>query len=304
MVKFCSKCGIENQESASFCSSCGNNLQQQKVEPSLVNAETVPFWKKTITSIGKSLVKGVKTIAESSARTIQVRNWKDQLLRRMNTSYLIALCREKNIATITTKSELKENKRTGEMYWKESQYKYSYDELVSRINNRVGLEEIISFAKRNHINVRDILGEIDKKKAEWHIKEITEKINESEMVNFTLELEKAIHEFQPLRRYYEEILYQDSLATWLRSKFPDTEVEIGRGSTRPDIIVNDIAIEVKGPTNDAGLQTIADKCMRYHQYFPKGLICVLFDVQVYPQRYEDWLRGMKKTFANVIVIKK
>jgi len=281
--------------------------------PQQINVETTEeistskklggFLKKVAVATGKGIVKGVKKIADASAQKIQIQRWKDQILRRMNKGELYRLCREKNIATRTTKSEVKENKKTGETYWKDYEYSYTSNELVGRIKFRVSLEDIISFAKRNHINIRDVIGDIDHKKADWKVKELTETMKESGST-ILLELEKAIHEFKPLRRYYEEILYQDSLASWLKSKFHDTDVEIGRGSTRPDIVVEGIAIEVKGPTDIGGLQTISDKCMRYKQYFPHGLICVLFDVQVYPQRYEDWLRGMKNTFPDVIVIKK
>jgi hypothetical protein len=124
---------------------------------------------------------------------------------------------------------------------------------------------------------------------------------------FLLELEKTILQYKPLRKYYKkEILYQDTLANWLRSQYPDSDVrvEVTRGSTRPDIIVDDIAIEIKGPTYDKDLQTISDKCMRYTQYYTGGMICVLFNVYVNQRRYDDWLQGMKNNYPDVIVIRK
>jgi len=212
-------------------------------------------------------------------------------------SQLKRLCFEKRVST--KKSELKQ-KRSGDFYWKE--FNCTKVDLVSRLKNKVNLDDIISFAKRNHINIRDILRDIDLKKAEWKVKEITEIMKEGE-TNLLLEVEKIIREFRPLRRYEKEIFYQDSLASWLKSKFTDTDIEIPRGSTRPDIVVEGIAIEVKGPTFEKDLQTISDKCMRYCQYFPNGLICVLFNVYVSQQRYDDWEKGMKQTFPDVKIIR-
>ena len=69
-------------------------------------------------------------------------------------------------------------------------------------------------------------------------------------------------------------------------------------------MIRGIAIEVKGPTNHRDLQTISDKCMRYMQYYPQGMIVVLFDVFVNPYRYKDWLKGMENSYPKVKVIKK
>ncbi len=266
-------------------------------------------WKSVLKSVavttGKGIVKGTKKLIDSSRRSMQVRQWKEQILRRMNKAELDRLCREKRISTSAKRSSLKQGSK-GDLYWKESTHTYTYDELVGRIRNRVRLDDLISFAKRSHINIRDILGEIDQKKAEWRVKELDEEMHEGG-IEFLKELEKAIYEFKPLRRFYEkEILYQDTLASWLRSQFADyeVEVEVASGSTRPDIVVNGVAIEIKGPTFDTDLETISDKCMRYMQYFPNGMICVLFSVHVSQQRYTDWLRGMKDKYPEVVVIRK
>jgi len=253
--------------------------------------------KRTVVATGKGIVKGAKKIADSTRKTMQIRRWKDDILRRMSMSQLKRLCFEKKIST--KKSEMKQT-RSGDFYWKE--YNCTKVDLVSRLKNKVTLDDIILFAKRNHINIRDILRNIDIKKAEWKVKEINE-IMKDGTVSLILDVEKVIREFRPLRKYDKEIFYQDSLASWLKSKFPDTEIEVSRGSTRPDIVVEGIAIEVKGPTYEKDLQTISDKCMRYCQYFPEGLICVLFNVYVNHQRYNDWEHGMKKTFPDVKIIK-
>ena len=254
--------------------------------------------RKVAVKMGKGVLKGVKKVADSSKKRGQVRKWKGAILRRMTTSQLKRLCFEKKVST--KKRALKEDKRSGELYLKERDC--SKGELVSRLRRKAPLDSIISFAKRNRINIRDVLVNIDQKKAEWEVKKLNEKISKNGS-DFLLELVKAIREFVPMRRYDTEIYYQDSLAIFLKTKFPDTKIEVPRGSTRPDIVVKGIAIEVKGPTSYRDLQSIADKCLRYTQYFPNGMICVLFSVNVSEHRYKDWLKGMNKYYPDVKVIK-
>jgi hypothetical protein len=124
---------------------------------------------------------------------------------------------------------------------------------------------------------------------------------------FINELQKAIYDFNPPRKYYrEEILYQDTLAAHLIKEFPEgnVKVELARGPVRPDIVVNEVAIEIKGPTRDRDLETISHKCILYDQYFHGGLICVLFNVYVNQRRYDAWLKGMNDNYPNVIIIRK
>lgn len=253
--------------------------------------------KKVALTMGKGVVKGVKKIADSSKKTFQKRKWRDNILRMMTMSQLKTFCFEKKIST---KKTVEDDDNDSDYFFKKIEC--SEDDLVSRLRRKVPLKDIISFAKRNNINIRDILLDRDRKKADWKVKELTEKISKNGS-NFLLELEKTIWEFVPIRRYDKEIPYQDTLASWLKAKFPDTKIEVSRGSTRPDIIVKGIAIEVKGPTSYRDLETIADKCLRYPQYFPNGMICVLFNVNVSESRYEDWLKGMNKYYPDVIVIK-
>lgn len=120
-----------------------------------------------------------------------------------------------------------------------------------------------------------------------------------------LNIVDTIKTFKPLlSNYEEELLYHIDLARWLQQKFPMLQVEHQRGSSRPDIVIEDIAIEIKGPTYEIGLQSIADKCLRYHQHFKK-MIVVLFDIRIKTKRfYNEWEDGLKKYFPDVIVIKK
>ena len=112
-----------------------------------------------------------------------------------------------------------------------------------------------------------------------------------------------IEDFRQSRNYFDEVSYQIELVGWLKSEFPNADIEQQRGSSRPDIVVGDVAIEVKGPTRATDLTTIPDKCMRYCQHFEE-LIVVLFEVDASERRYEEWARGMENTFPNVKIIRK
>jgi len=116
----------------------------------------------------------------------------------------------------------------------------------------------------------------------------------------------AIKEFEPPRNYDNERGYHDTLFVWLKSRFPDTEMEYQIGASRPDIVIEientSVAIEVKGPTGSQELQTIADKLLRYKRYFDY-IIIVLFDVRVSFARYEEWVAGIEETFSNVYIIR-
>jgi hypothetical protein len=115
---------------------------------------------------------------------------------------------------------------------------------------------------------------------------------------------KEIEDFRPAREQLRnEYAYHLSLFSWLNKTFPETEYEKQKGHSRPDIVVGDIAIEIKGPTDTQALSTIADKCMRYAKHF-QSLIVVLFEVHVNPERYEEWLEGLRRTFPSVEVIRK
>jgi hypothetical protein len=241
------------------------------------------FLKKVAVATGKGIVKGATILKDGTSKKIQIIRWKEQILRRMNFSLIKTLSHENHISTESA----------------------SFNELVAKIKLYVKLDKIISFAKRNQVNIRDIIQDIDTKKSEWQIKELTEEDVEQAQSLIT-EIQKSIWEFKPLRKYFEEILYQDTLATHLRTKLSGREVVIERqkGSSRPDIVVDNIAIEIKGPTNQQALDSVPSKCMRYRNHFPGGLIVVLFDVQVNDYYYNEWEASLKKTYPDVIVIRK
>ncbi|RLI32506.1 hypothetical protein DRO51_01670 [Candidatus Bathyarchaeota archaeon] len=135
--------------------------------------------------------------------------------------------------------------------------------------------------------------------------EVTETIHEEKFVEDLLfqKVVKAIRKFEPSRRYKNEFGYHTELQGYLKSHFPDSRVELKTGSSRPDIVISDIAIEVKGPTTRRDLQTIPDKIIRYSRYYSK-IIIVLFEPKVNPRFLREWLKGLKEThFPRVKAIK-
>jgi len=124
---------------------------------------------------------------------------------------------------------------------------------------------------------------------------------EAEARKLVNRLTSHIEGFTPLRDYSNEWDYHRELQIHIKAVFPDARIEVQTGSSRPDIVVQNIAIEVKGPTHTRDLQTIADKLMRYSQHYDT-VIVVLFSVQVNERRYSEWERGVKKTFGDVRII--
>ncbi|MBR9680222.1 MAG: hypothetical protein GOU98_00155 [Candidatus Altiarchaeota archaeon] len=112
-----------------------------------------------------------------------------------------------------------------------------------------------------------------------------------------------IKRFEPFKKYDQEEKYQAGLAQWMKSEFSQTKIEYQRGSSRPDVIVDSIAIEIKGPTTSEGLRTIADKLLRYPQHFDH-VVVVLFDLQTTPRYYDEWKFGISKKHPEVEIISK
>jgi len=113
----------------------------------------------------------------------------------------------------------------------------------------------------------------------------------------------AIEAFKPARRYKNEFPYQTDLRGWLHAKFGSAEIEVQKGRSRPDIVIGEVAIEVKGPTANRDLITIADKINRYSQHFER-MIVVLFAVSVSKNLYDEWLRGITKQYPGVAIVRK
>ena len=114
---------------------------------------------------------------------------------------------------------------------------------------------------------------------------------------------EAIRKFEPSRVYHNEFGYHTELQGALKTQFPNARVEMQTGASRPDIVIEDIAIEVKGPTDNNALNTLTTKCLKYSQYYKK-LIIVLFEPQFSEQNMGEIASGIKQYFPNVEIIRK
>ena len=255
------------------------------------NEETPPskklggLLKKVAITTGKVIKKSATTITDTTQNAIQRRRWKDKILIRLEPKQIKQLARENRI-----RPELVDRPTN--------------DDYIDAIKNEVSLDDIITFAKRNHANIRDILNEIENSKIKEDNKEM---LNDGSAVkDFFEQVVEAIKLFKPFQQYDKELQYQIELAAYLRNKFQNSlvDTEKYRKSSRPDITIDGIAIEVKGPTGDGELQTISEKCLRYCDSHPKGVVIVLFKISVSPYRYDDWKRGMNNRFPEVKIIPK
>lgn len=184
--------------------------------------------------------------------------------------------------------------------------------LVVWLRKRQHEEEQIDFEKRKYIEEQTAKGlfnfsdRFGKEKwgsleeiEEWKRHDEEEKMKESLLYRVF----ESIEDFKPSRRYRNEFGYHTELQGWLKAHFPSAKVEIQNGASRPDIIIDDIAIEVKGPTNSQALNTLTTKCLKYSNYYT-NIICVLFEPSFTDKNFQEIQEGIDRTFPNVSIIVK
>jgi hypothetical protein len=172
------------------------------------------------------------------------------------------------------------------------------DEKRVRILDFRGIEEWVT------------LDELDKRRREDEdqfakgartAKELSQKKEEQgELLNL---VHDAIQDFKPSKRYHNEFPYQTELQGWLKSKFPSATIEIQTGASRPDIVIEDIAIEVKGPTDNNALNTLTTKCLKYSHYYNKIILC-LFEPVFSESNFREIEAGIAQHFPHVRVVRK
>lgn len=215
-------------------------------------------------------------------------------------------------------------------YTKEKKVRQEYDDYVSELiqRNDASIEDFLDFTSncgvREVYKFRQELDEIKKDYSESYtsIKLSAEnerrsirgeaplvvakpkQFPESEQRVFLEKIAEKIRTYVPKKSSQVEVSYQLMLCGYLQNDYPDIELEIQKGSSRPDLVIHNVGIEVKGPTYNGDLQTIADKLLRYPQHFGGGVIIVLFDVQVYDRFYHEWLEGVKRIHPEAIVIRR
>lgn len=117
-------------------------------------------------------------------------------------------------------------------------------------------------------------------------------------------VETAIRSFRPRKLWQYERQYQDELYDWLKQDFPYiVGYEVQTGSSRPDLVIKDIAIEIKGPTGNRELDTLTTKFLKYSNYYPHFFI-VLFDCKFSERHFYEIERGVRNHFPNVKIIRK
>jgi hypothetical protein len=114
---------------------------------------------------------------------------------------------------------------------------------------------------------------------------------------------ETIEKFQPTKVWGNEDSYHKELQGFLRAFFPNTKFELQTGASRPDIVIENIAIEIKGPTDGPALATLADKCMRYSHYY-QNMIIVLFEPNFSNSRFDEFKKGMERHFPHVKIMVK
>ena len=178
---------------------------------------------------------------------------------------------------------------------------------IEHVRKKVSLDDIKDYAKKQRISISDVVKEentLATQRAQIINPTATPVIIEpSAHSKLMLNIIGEIEAFQPAKAYKEESHYQVELNGWLKSKFPSAAIEIQTGYSRPDIVIDNVAIEIKGPTKAKDLDTILDKCHRYLQNHDH-LVVVLFDVDVKADRYTEWLDSIKTHFPDVPVIRK
>ncbi len=113
----------------------------------------------------------------------------------------------------------------------------------------------------------------------------------------------AIEKFKPTRNWEYEDGYHKELLGYLGHDFPDIKYEFQKGSSRPDLVIQNIAIEIKGPTDNAALDTLTTKCLKYSKYYDH-LIMVLFEPKFSERHFKEIQEGIIQYFPHVIIVRK
>lgn len=258
-----------------------------------------------------------------------------EYLRRFNYGQITALGRVCGVPDM--KEEGRENSR-GQTYYKK--VRREFEDYIKDIPVHMHIYEILDFGDkygipetfefRQHANqIRE-----ESTRKEWEIvKEFLKKYNEITGNEFPLnkisgfedvkeeeseqegkiveenpvvsQIVEKINTFSPPKRNPKvEMDYQLMLYGYLKASYPDIQIEEQRGSSRPDLSIGNVGIEIKGPTYHQELQTIADKLLRYPHLFKDGIIIVLYNVQVNGRFYDEWKQGVLFKYPSAVIIRK
>ncbi len=145
----------------------------------------------------------------------------------------------------------------------------------------------------------------------YYLKDKRKKIEEKRKENipdFLLKLENNIRWFKPLKKYDKEESYHTWLYAYLQHFYPNLEIEKSIEYSRPDIVIDNIAIEIKWPTNMSALKTLPDKI---NQYLNKWdyLFIVLYDINIVNTKTKEeniriYVDKKKEIIENIIESKR
>lgn len=196
---------------------------------------------------------------------------------------------------------VREDARAAERLAREEEERRQKEREYADLQRRRGLEEYQTTEGKTVWVPWDQLEEVARRDREEYQRKMAEREREAEARKLVNRLASHIEAFRPSWNNTCEQDYHRELQGYIKGLFPEARVEVQTGSSRPDIVVQNIAIEVKGPTYSRDLQTIADKLVRYSQHYDT-IIVVLFNVQVNERRYEEWERGIRNTFRDARII--
>jgi hypothetical protein len=255
-------------------------------------------------SVGGALKTGSRSLAHKNLVRTQNNHIKKLIIQEFDLRELMKMCLYFNVGKphpvgYNSKDEL-------------VFYKPEHQDWAKHAFKRISLEQLKEYAKKKNklpFTIVDLEKKYKLERLEKYPEYETDErtvlsVNSSIQYDEQLveKLIEAIEEFKPVKFFKNEELYHTNLYTYLCEKIPgEIGFEEQRGRSRPDIVVGDIAIEVKGPTDSQGLVTIADKINRYSQHFDY-IIVVLFDVEVFEKFYQEWHEGIMRQYEGQVTI--
>ena len=252
------------------------------------------------------LKKGVEKGIAETKKQIKITHLKNQiqsqkllLVRRFNNNLVSAFCREQGISF---EKSVTYTRKDGSFYTKKE--KKTSEELVHDAIRKPYLT-LFAFAERYRISgyyeIKNKITELEREIRAIEGKIIEEPTPTSLYDRIVEELQK----FKPVKQYNYESEYEAALSTYLQNIFPGSmTIQPQRGVSRPDIAIEDIAIEIKGPTFNADLTSLEHKASGYTSDFHGGLIIILFDLQAKDFFFQKWKNDFQRHFPNVKIIEK
>jgi hypothetical protein len=119
-------------------------------------------------------------------------------------------------------------------------------------------------------------------------------------------LERSIHAiegYSPTTVYPDSERYRAEMGAYLRENLSGHTVEVHDHWSKPPIVIDTIAVDVKGPADDHALETLSTNCLQYARSY-RSLIVVLFDRRFSSDHYDDMIAKLEGIFQNVTVILK